>query len=343
MSRNTTLIPGVTVFIPTYNRLPLLQKAVTSALSQGESVLVHVLDNASTDGTRDWLLRAAESHPHLQATFRENNVGAHMNFVEGFDSVTTDYLIPLADDDELLPGYIKSALHVAETDPALGAVIFKCDVRRDGLSLYYSPDNAPEGFLGPQDHLRFWLQNGHYVSWSSVLWSTQAVRHCGVAADLERFGLPSDVWFQCRVFSEFPVHFVNQSGATFNCHPDQTSRSLRCDSACLSQMSYLHRHINSLLVDQKLFSDVERRRLMRTFTTRSCFFMKDWLSRTTFDEQFRLDFPRMVAAYREGFRPFCGWRPFPLLPHRATNLSDFCERARMWIRCLIGPRPNDEA
>lgn len=330
MIRKASVARSVTVFIPTYNRLPLLQKAVTSALSQGDSVLVHVLDNASTDGTREWLLRSKESHPRLQATIREHNVGAHMNYVDGFHAVTTDYLVPLADDDELLPGYISSALDVARTNPALGAVIFKCDIRQNGITLYSSPNGGPKGLLGPQDHLRFWMRHGHYVSWSSVLWSTQAVRHCGVVADLERFKLPSDVWFQCRVFSEFPVHFVNQSGATFNLHPNQASQVLRCDSASLSQMSYLHRHINSLFIEHQLFSDSERRRLMRAFTTRTCGCMKHWMLRTKLDEAFYADFDRMIAEYETGFRPYCGWWPFPLLPHRASSLADFRLRMLKW-------------
>ena len=328
------MAPGVTVFIPTYNRLPLLQRAVTSALSQGDTVLVHVLDNASTDGTREWLLRAKESHPRLQATLREHNVGAYMNFVDGFNSVTTDYLVPLADDDELLPGFITSAFDVASVAPTLGAVIFKCDVRHNGVSLYPSPHHAPEGYRGPQDHLRFWMRHGHYISWSSVLWSSRVVRHCGVVADIERFGLPSDVWFQCRVFSECPVHFINQSGATFNLHPDQTSQSLRCDSASLAQMSYLHRHINTLLIDRELFSDNERCRLMRAFTTRTCACIKHWMQRTPIDEAFYDDFDRMIAEYEAGFRPFCGWWPFPLMPHRASSLTDFRLRLIQWSRWL---------
>lgn len=320
---------AVTVFIPTFNRLPLLRRAVASALQQGEAVSVHVLDNASTDGTAKWLADAAAEEPRLSFTTRNENIGALRNYEDGFCAVNTPYLIPLADDDELMPGFVTRALAIAEQDASLAAVIGQTVVVESGRELYRYPTRTAWGRLLAAEHLRDWLTAGHYISWSAILWSTHAVRAAGVIDDLANCGLPSDVWFQARLFAEHPVYLLGIPGAKFVRHADQTSAGLRFTPEILRDFSRLHGRIDELLRDRSVFPPDEHKRLMAKCATRTCVCAGDWLRRSLLGQIDMYDMCLALAEYERGFAPFCGWWPCPVLPHRARSLGD------LWFRLTI--------
>jgi glycosyltransferase involved in cell wall biosynthesis len=327
----------VTVFIPTFNRLTLLRRAVASALQQGAAVRVHVLDNASIDGTAQWLADTAATEPRLSFTARSGNVGALRNFEEGFNGVQTPYLIPLADDDELVPGFVQRALVVVEEDPSLAAVIGQSVVMEHGRELYRFPARATWGRLSAPEHLREWLMAGHYITWSAILWSTSAVRTVGVVADLGGVGLPSDVWFQARIFAEHAVYVLDMPAATFVRHGDQASGGLKFTPEIVRDFSRLHRRIDALLRERALYTTAEQKRLMAGFVNRTCICACDWLSRSPPHHEPKVAINERclsLAHYERGFAPFCGWRPCPVLPHRAHSLRDGWFRARClaaWI------------
>jgi glycosyltransferase involved in cell wall biosynthesis len=217
----------VTVFIPTCNRLPWLQRAVASVLSQGDFVRLHVLDNASPDGTAEWLRELAVHDVRVRLTLRVQDVGGLKNFSDGFHSVETPYLVPLSDDDELAPGFLASALKIAEADKELGAVVFTTEVRKDGKTVKFSPPpGTQEGRVEPSEHLLRWAEHGHYIAWSSILWRKDPIFSFASAATFQKFQNISDLWIQFLVFLEVPVVVCNQAGSIFNKHDSQTSQKI---------------------------------------------------------------------------------------------------------------------
>jgi glycosyltransferase involved in cell wall biosynthesis len=328
----------VTVFIPTFNRLEFLRRAVASALQQGAAVRVHVLDNASIDGTAQWLTDTAATEPRLSFTARSVNVGALRNFEDGFNGVRTPYLIPLADDDELIPGFVPRALAIAEQDTTLAAVIGQSVVVENNRELYRFPTRTTWGRLPAASHLREWLTGGHYITWSAILWSTRAVQAARVIEDLGDFGLPSDVWFQGRIFAEHPVYLLETPGATFVRHSEQTSAGLRFSPEIMRDYSHLHQCIDDLLRERSLYAMHEHKRLMARFAKRTCECARDWLQRSPPHKSHMHDMCLSLTQYERGFAPFCGWRPCPVLPHRARSLGDLWFRARS-MAAWLSQRP----
>ncbi|MEI8285614.1 MAG: glycosyltransferase, partial [bacterium] len=216
----------ITVFIPTFNRLELLKVAVASVLDQGDFVILHVLDNASTDGTKEWLLDLAHTNPRVRLTIRESNLGYLANFSDAFSKIDTAYAVPLQDDDALLPGFLKSALSIAMNNPDLGAVVFQTEIWKEGRKIALSPRNAPNKKLSIHDHLVNWTCNGHYFSWSSILWSSKALFHIQANEAVAKFGPLSDAWIQFKIFSQYPAYLKAQSGAILNIHDNQVSRGV---------------------------------------------------------------------------------------------------------------------
>ena len=105
----TTDRPLVSVGIPTYNRLPRLQRAVASVLAQDYPNLELVVsDNASTDGTEAWLAELAEAHPNVVVHRNPANIGPTRNFNQARDASRGDLLLWLGDDDVIEPGYVSA-------------------------------------------------------------------------------------------------------------------------------------------------------------------------------------------------------------------------------------------
>lgn len=132
MSAESTRAPGepasapgalVTIGCPTYNRLASLQRAIASALEQTHPrVELIICDNASTDGTEQLCRRLADSDARVRYVRQPRNIGPTANFNTLFDLCDGDYVLMLADDDYLDPGYVAACLEVLRREPGLALV-----------------------------------------------------------------------------------------------------------------------------------------------------------------------------------------------------------------------------
>jgi glycosyltransferase involved in cell wall biosynthesis len=250
----------VTVFIPTYNRFSLLKQAVQSALIQGDEVKVCILDNASTDGTRAWLTELSEKDSRIEVILHPENIGAPKNFEYGFNIATTEYVVPLASDDTLLPGFIHEALEIIESNTELGAVIFRTEVRENGELKAISPNFDFSGYIEPTEHLQMWGEQ-HYFSWSSILWRNSFLKSKNAAQEMLNFGLASDAWIQFLIFVEHPVYISKECGAVLNVHNGQATRTMSIKSfKDLSEMVYA---INNYLIKKTSIKTNEVKNIMR--------------------------------------------------------------------------------
>ena len=112
--------PLVSVGIPTYNRRPLLERAIRSVLDQDYPELeVVVSDNASSDDTEETLSALAAADSRLRHERTPENRGHAANFRRVFELAGGDYFMWLSDDDEITPGYIRRCVDELEADPGL--------------------------------------------------------------------------------------------------------------------------------------------------------------------------------------------------------------------------------
>ncbi|MCW2608551.1 MAG: hypothetical protein JWO60_3244, partial [Frankiales bacterium] len=107
--------------VPTRDRLGYLQQAVGCVLGQTrEDLRLVVSDNASTDGTADWL--ATVDDPRLTVVRHQVDVGMTGNFNGALSGVTTPFAALLLDDDLWSPRLLERALPLLEDDPRTGMV-----------------------------------------------------------------------------------------------------------------------------------------------------------------------------------------------------------------------------
>jgi glycosyltransferase involved in cell wall biosynthesis len=118
----------VQVFIPVYNDVVFLPRALASVLNQqGVEVEVIVSDNASTDGTYEYVCEHAAHDPRITVHRNTSNLGHLRNLGRFAECVSADYYMLLCSDDMLGDATaLARACTIMEQHPA--AVSVYCDL-----------------------------------------------------------------------------------------------------------------------------------------------------------------------------------------------------------------------
>src|SRR5262245_36981656 len=103
-----TAQPEVSVIIPTRNRWPILSRSALPAALMQEDVAVEIIvvDDGSTDGTRDGLERSAGESLLVLRNEVSNGVSAARN--RGIEAARGEWLAFLDDDDLWAPGKLRA-------------------------------------------------------------------------------------------------------------------------------------------------------------------------------------------------------------------------------------------
>ena len=111
--------PVFSAVITNYNYERYLADAVQSVLCQTFAVReIVVVDDGSTDGSRDLLEAMERTHPQLKLV-RQANGGQLAAFQSGARAATGDYIALLDADDEWLPAHIEGVAGLLGRHPEL--------------------------------------------------------------------------------------------------------------------------------------------------------------------------------------------------------------------------------
>lgn len=117
--------PLVTVYIPTYNRINLLRRAVESVLNQDyHNIELIVVDDGSSDGTVDYLEALASKNDRVRYFANEKNSGACVSRNRAIFAAKGKFITGLDDDDYFLPDRISSFLATWKTKRAEAIALF---------------------------------------------------------------------------------------------------------------------------------------------------------------------------------------------------------------------------
>ena len=138
---NVSLMPQLSICIPTYNMGRWVGGAVQSALALGheQEVEVTVFDNCSTDDTQEVL--AALGAPNLHVVSADEHVGMATNWNRAVRASRGNWVTVLSADDELLPLYyehLRGELHRTDT-AVFSQLAWK---RASGYDLVFGPSEA---------------------------------------------------------------------------------------------------------------------------------------------------------------------------------------------------------
>lgn len=120
--------PKVSVIVLTYNNLAFTEACLFSieAYSEYRNLEVIVVDNASSDGSPDWL-RSWAAQPSAAGHARrlilnEDNLGFSAGNNVGLRAATGDVLVLLNNDTYVTPGWVRGLCNHLRDDPKLGLV-----------------------------------------------------------------------------------------------------------------------------------------------------------------------------------------------------------------------------
>jgi GT2 family glycosyltransferase len=217
MSNNQVL---VTIAIPTYNRFPLLKKALGSALAQTyPNIEIVVLDNASTDGTHEYLAQQAELHKNIKIIRNKENIGAAKNHHQILQYVSGQYLNVLSDDDILSNDFIKVAINYLETHSEVAwwhAGVQCIDSNGEFMSEIYA---FPQGYFEKEKFLNCWFSKKYTILISAITFRVSILKQLGGLTE----SLFPDFSVLLRMANASSVYFDHQILFYYRMHPNNAS------------------------------------------------------------------------------------------------------------------------
>lgn len=118
------VFPKVSVIVLTYNNLSFT-KACLHSLEVNTHYLdweLILVDNASTDGTRDFLVDYVTRHPGAKLVQNEENLGFAAGNNRGLAVAEGEHLVILNNDTYVTPGWLIGLIRHLRKDPSLGLV-----------------------------------------------------------------------------------------------------------------------------------------------------------------------------------------------------------------------------
>lgn len=108
--------PLVTVYIPTFNRVELLKRAVKSVQYQTyKNLEIIIVDDSSTDGTHEYLEQVSKEDKRVRFFLKETNSGACVSRNIAIENATGEFITGLDDDDYFTTDRIEAFLNKWKT------------------------------------------------------------------------------------------------------------------------------------------------------------------------------------------------------------------------------------
>lgn len=217
-------MPLVSIIIPAYNRARFLPETLNSALGQSiADIECIVVDDGSTDGTKDVVDRFSERDPRVRYLQQENRgPSAARNY--GLAEARGRFIQFLDSDDIIVPD--KLAQQLAQLDGAGNLAMSYCDYRycaHDDVNETASRDNLPPPRFVMQralwDIASRW-ETGFSIPMHCFLFDARFFRECGIRFDEELANHEDwDCWM--RIFALDPkVFHIPEMLAIYRLHDD---------------------------------------------------------------------------------------------------------------------------
>lgn len=213
--------PAISVVIPAFNRAHVINKAITSVLSQTfKDYEIIVIDDGSTDNTQEVVKNIKDGRIHY--LFQENGGGSKARNT-GIDAARGKYIAFLDSDDVFLPHHLVNAFPVLESGDNICTYTQVIVDRGQGINFL----KPPRGIRHDENISEYLMCDRGFVQTSSLIVPTKLARQ--VKYD-EKIKAGQDYDFAIRlVHSGAQLEMLSASGAIWNDQPNPNRLSSRGD------------------------------------------------------------------------------------------------------------------
>ena len=177
--------PVLSVVLPNYNHAKYLPRALDALLSQERPPdEIIVVDDCSTDGSRDVVAGYAAKSPSIRLLLNDRNLGVIPTLSRGLGEARGQFVYFGAADDFVFPGFFESAIVMLRSYPQAG--LFSGDASlvdgQSGRFLGARPPVRPRysaGFIKASAVAKLLQRNDNYVVTGAAVFRRDAVISAG--------------------------------------------------------------------------------------------------------------------------------------------------------------------
>ena len=234
-SETNVATPILSVILPNYNHAAYLAHALDALLSQelpADEIIV--VDDCSTDDSRDVVKRYAEKHSSVRLLANPRNLGAIATLSRGLNEARGQYLYFGAADDFVMPGFFAIAIRMLRAHPSAG--LFCGDaILIDGRSrqtMGIRPPVRPRfsaGFINPAKVAKLLRRNDNFIVTGAAVFRRDAVTWAGDFD--ERLSSFADSYLARIVALTFGFCYAPNTVVTWCVFPGGVSRTTSTERA----------------------------------------------------------------------------------------------------------------
>jgi len=218
-------MPRVSVLLTCYNHLAYLPLALDSVLKQTVTDLeILIIDDVSTDGTREWLAAELPDDSRIRVILNGNNLGTYATLNVGLEAANGEFIAILNDDDLWAPAKLERQLALFDKHSEVGLV------HTDGWFIDgegRQMPGSPLGFEFPRTEtgdVLLPLIYANKIIASAALVRRECFAKVG-AFDLGYFGSGDwDMWL--RIAEHFAIGYVDEPLTFYRVHGSNASHKL---------------------------------------------------------------------------------------------------------------------
>src|SRR5688572_10422611 len=144
----------VSILLCNYNDSRFLPESLDAIVGQSRPAdEIVIVDDGSTDDSRDVIARYAARHQNIRVLQNETNRGLLFSIARAMEAARMDFIVWAAADDKLLPEFLARNMALLERQPEAVMSFSRLATFNDsdGAVVEYTPDRFRDAFdLGPE-------------------------------------------------------------------------------------------------------------------------------------------------------------------------------------------------
>ena len=213
------------IMLLTYNRCDMLQYALESLLNQTvKNFKITIVDNASNDGTEEYIRKILENYRNVNYYRQEQNLGLNNNIKKAIELATSKYVMLFHDDDILHPQYVEIILKLLNKNENVDIISCSKHViersNQINKNIYSSIDYKI--FKNKLDYFSFIYINkwGEDLCYPSIVYKTENIKTVNID-EFKKYDKICDKPFALSTVKNNVCIFINQPLINYRTHDGQ--------------------------------------------------------------------------------------------------------------------------